>query len=123
MDENKWQRLRGDFQKKGILVRMFNPSDPGEPLQELIADFLKEISWNRSHRDADLTAGVSEDILGQTVRLKGLEKKPELNGRCGVCVGFDKEQSRYRVRIITAGVEIDLALKESSLSILKPKLG
>merc|ERR1719245_1190417 len=101
---------------------MLDPDNPHKMLEELFTDFIKEIQWNRSGKDADLIAGVGENILGQTVRLKNLEKKPELNGRVGVCIGFDKEQSRYRVRLITAGVETDLALKESCLSILKPKL-
>lgn len=122
LDEMSWRRLQADFQKKDIRVRMFNPMRPQDLLGELINDFFKEVAWNRSSKDADLTKNVSENILGQTVRLKNIEKKPELNGRCGVCIGFDKEHCRYRVRMINAGVETDIALKEDCLSILKPKL-
>ena len=68
-------------------------------------------------------------MLGQTVRIKNLEKKAELNGRldirqtvisantsrcelrCGVCIGYEKEQDRYIVRLIMGGVETEFALK------------
>lgn len=122
LDEKSWQRLKSDFQKKDIQVRMFNPKKPEEFMEALISDFFKEVSWNRSNRDDVITKGISENVLGQTVRLKNIEKKPELNGRCGVCIGYDKDASRYRVRLITGGVETDLALKEDCVSILKPKL-
>jgi len=121
-DQKQLQKIKFDFQKKDILVRLLNPKAPGAMLEELLNDFFKEVTWNRSHKDQERTAAVSEDILGQTVRLKNLEKKPELNGRCGVCVGFDKEQKRYHIRLITKGVESDIALKDTSFSILKPKL-
>ena len=32
-------------------------------------------------------------------------------GRCGVCIGFEKDQDRYIVRLITGGVESDVALR------------
>eukprot|EP00971_Amphidinium_carterae_P124201 2460467-Amphidinium_carterae.1 len=48
-----------------------------------------------SHKDYSKNA--SEDVLGQTVRVKDLTKKPEFNGKCGACVGFDPETQRYLV--------------------------
>ena len=35
-------------------------------------------------------------------------------GRCGVCIGFEKDQDRYIVRLITGGVESDVALRRDS---------
>lgn len=121
-DEEREKRLKSYFQKKDVSgIRMLNPDNPGKLLSELINDFFKEISWNRSCVDKELTK-LSDNILGQTIRIKNLEKKPELNGRCGVCIGFDRDKDRYRVRIITNGVENDLNLKQECLSVLKPKL-
>jgi len=121
--QESMDRIKRYFQGKDISgIRMLNPNKPGEVLKELITEFFKEVSWNRSAIDRERTADVSETILGQTVRLKDLEKKPELNGRCGVCVGYDKDQSRYHVRLITNGVESDIALKQHNFSILKPKM-
>jgi len=122
VDDVAWRKLKSDFQKKDIQVRMFHPAKPQESLEEILSEFIRVISWNRGHLDRDLTDGLAENILGQTIRLKNLQKKPELNGRCGVCIGFDKDQSRYRVRLINNGVETDLAIKQDCLSVLKPKL-
>merc|ERR1719199_815927 len=91
-------------------------------METLILDFYKEISYNRGSNNKEVTRDVSEDVLGQTVRLKNLEKRPELNGRCGVCIGYDSGTDRYLARLITDGVEQDISLKQSSFSILKPKL-
>merc|ERR1711933_499480 len=113
-DTKLMTQIQQDFQKKDIRVRMLDPARRAAMLEELLVDLYKEISWNRSHRDTEQTADVGEDLLGQTVRLKNLETRPELNGRCGVCIGFDRSRVRYRVRILTeSGVESELALKES----------
>jgi len=121
-DEDAMKRVELYFKRKDIHgIRMLNPHKPGVMFRELVSDFFKEISWNRSSLDKELT-DLSEAVLGQTVRLKNLEKKPEMNGRCGVCVGYDKEQARYRIRLITAGVESDIALKQNCFSVLKPRL-
>lgn len=122
LDEKAWHKLKSDFSKKDIQPRMFNPNKPDAFIGEILAEFLREVQWNRSQRDGDITKDVGEHILGQTVRLKNIEKKPELNGKCGVCIGYHKEQDRYRVRIILGGVETDLALRQNCISILKPKL-
>lgn len=123
MDEKEIRKLQSSFQAQSVQVRMFNPSKPHDTLEPLINDFFKEISWNRSKgANSDRIKDASEAVLGQTVRIKNLEKKPELNGRCGVCVGFDKGAQRYVLRLITNGVESDVALKEQNFSILKPKL-
>lgn len=119
------QRIKMQFQQKDVQgIRIFNPHKPQQFVETLLQDFVKEISWNRGKQsqEGNVTEGMSEAILGQTVRLKNLEKKPELNGRCGVCIGFNKETDRYLARIITDGVEQDISLKESSFSILKPKM-
>eukprot|EP00913_Durusdinium_trenchii_P023762 g22317.t1 len=101
----------------------FNPAKPHETLEPLINDFFKEVSWNRSKgANTDRVKNASEAVLGQTVRIKNLEKKAELNGRCGVCIGFEKDQDRYVIRLITGGVESDVALRDQNFSILKPKL-
>jgi hypothetical protein len=118
------QRIKSDFQKKDIQgIRIFNPSQPHKMMEELILDFYKEVSYNRgASANKEVTRDCGEDVLGQTVRLKNLEKRPELNGRCGVCVGYDSGTDRYLARIITEGVEQDISLRQSSFSILKPKL-
>jgi len=122
-DQATMDKIKTYFQRKDISgIRMFNPKKPDEVVKEIITEFFKEVSWNRSAIDKERTSDVSDTILGQTVRLKELEKKPELNGRCGVCVGFDKDQGRYHIRLITNGVESDIALKQNNFSILKPKM-
>lgn len=123
MDEKAVRRLQSSFQAQSVQVRMFNPAKPHETLEPLINDFFKEVSWNRSKgANSDRVKNASEAVLGQTVRIKNLEKKAELNGRCGVCIGFEKDQDRYIVRLITGGVESDVALRDQNFSILKPKL-
>lgn len=123
MDQATMDKIKCYFQRKDISgIRMLNPNNPGEVVKEIITEFFKEVSWNRSAIDRERTADVSDTILGQTVRLKELEKRADLNGRCGVCVGFDKDQGRYHIRLITNGVESDIALKQNNFSILKPKL-
>jgi len=123
MDQATMDKIKVYFQRKDIQgVRMLNPNNPGPVVNEIITEFFKEVSWNRSAIDKERTSDISETILGQTVKLKDLAKKPELNGRCGVCVGFDKDQGRYHIRLITNGVECDIALKQNNFSILKPKL-
>jgi len=123
MDEKAVRRLQSSFQAQSVQVRMFNPAKPHETLEPLINDFFKEVSWNRSKgANTDRIKNASDAVLGQTVRIKNLEKKAELNGRCGVCIGFEKDQDRYIVRLITGGVESDIALRDQNFSILKPKL-
>lgn len=123
MDEKAVRRLQSSFQAQSVQVRMFNPAKPHETLEPLINDFFKEVSWNRSKgANTDRVKNASEAVLGQTVRIKNLEKKAELNGRCGVCIGFEKDQDRYVIRLITGGVESDVALRDQNFSILKPKL-
>lgn len=39
---------------------------------------------------------------------------PNLPDRCGVCIGFEKDQDRYIVRLITGGVESDIALRHAA---------
>eukprot|EP00434_Breviolum_minutum_P030909 symbB.v1.2.027336.t1/scaffold2762.1/size141425/13 len=121
MDEKAVRRLQSSFQAQSVQVRMFNPAKPHETLEPLINDFFKEVSWNRS-KGANTDRIKNASLLGQTVRVKNLEKKAELNGRCGVCIGFEKDQDRYIVRLITGGVESDIALRDQNFSILKPKL-
>lgn len=120
-DQKVMNKIKSAFQSKDIQVRMFDPAKPQATIEPLLNDFFKEVKYSRSKGPKnDKAEGLSEAVLGQTVRIKGLEKKAELNGRCGVCIGF--ETDRYIVRLITAGVEIDLALKEANISMLKPKL-
>jgi hypothetical protein len=122
--EEDMKKIKADFQRKDVQgIRIFNPSKPHETMTDLLGDFVKEVSWNRGKQSQEgASDGVSEAVLGQTVRLKNLEKKPELNGRCGVCIGYDKSTDRYLARIITDGVEQDISLKQTSFSILKPRL-
>jgi len=123
MDEKAVRRLQSSFQAQSVQVRMFNPAKPHETLEPLINDFFKEVTWNRSKgANSDRVKDCSETILGQTVRIKNLEKKAELNGRCGVCIGYEKDQDRYVVRLITGGVESDVALRDQNFSVLKPKM-
>lgn len=119
------QRIKAQFQQKDISgIRIFNPYNPADFLQELLHDFFKEISWNRgaANNNKEVTKDCNEAVLGSTVRLKNLEKRPELNGRCGVCIGYDSSKDRYWARLTSDGVETDISLKASSFSVLKPKL-
>ncbi|CAE7296861.1 unnamed protein product [Symbiodinium sp. CCMP2456] len=123
MDEKAVRRLQSSFQAQSVQVRMFNPAKPHETLEPLINDFFKEVTWNRSKgANSDRVKNASETVLGQTVRIKNLEKKAELNTRCGVCIGYEKDQDRYIVRLIMGGVETDVALRDQNFSVLKPKL-
>jgi len=123
IDESQLRRLQSSFQKQSVQVRMFDPSKPHETLEQLINDFFKEVTWNRGKgANTERINAASKAVLGQTVRIQNLEKKAELNGRCGVCIGYEKEQQRYVIRLISSGVEMDVALKEPNLSVLKPKL-
>ena len=36
---------------------------------------------------------------GAWVRLVGLQQKPELNGRCGAVLSFDRADGRYDIRL------------------------
>jgi len=123
VDEKQMRRLQSTFMEKGVQVRMFNPRQPHSTVETLLQDFFKEVSWNRSKgANSEWQKEADEAVLGQTVRLKSLEKRAELNGRCGVCIGYQNEEQRYLVRLITDGIEIDIALKAANFSILKPKL-
>lgn len=123
LDDKAIKKLQASFQSKDVQVRMFNPSKPLLTMEPLICDFFKEVSWSRGKgANAERISAASETVLGATVRLKELEKKPELNGRCGVCIGFEKDKDRYIIRLINSGVETDIALRHTNFSILKPKL-
>lgn len=58
------------------------------------------IGWAASP-DADPSVGGAADapLLGQQVRIEGLQSKPELNGRRGRAERFDDAKQRYEVRL------------------------
>merc|ERR1712151_1131163 len=99
---------------------MLDFEKPQETLEALIYDFIKDVSWNRNSSSS--SHDCSSNVLGQTVRLNGLEKRPELNGKCGVCVGYDQAAMRYLTRLNLDGIETDLSLREQNITVLKPKL-
>ena len=60
-------------------------------------------------------AGLSS-LVGQDVRLVGLQATPELNGVVGVCERFDSKQGRYAVRLPQG--DQPLALKAANLELV-----
>ena len=58
-----------------------------------------------------------KSLIGQEVRLVGLQAKPELNGVVGVCERFDNKQGRYAVRL--EGHEKPLAVKAGNLELVE----
>ena len=62
-----------------------------------------------------LRAAGLRSLIGQEVRLIGLQAKPELNGAIGVCERFDTKHGRYAVRL--PGHEKPLAVKADNLEL------
>ena len=58
-------------------------------------------------------AGDATSLVGQEVRLVGLQTKPTLNGAVGVCERFDAKQGRYAVRLPEH--ETPIAIKAANL--------
>ena len=52
---------------------------------------------------------------GAPVQIKGLQKKPELNGRTGRCISFDSTSQRWQVALFGGA---QLALKEECLTMI-----
>lgn len=56
-------------------------------------------------------------MIGQQVRLVGLQARPELNGVVGMCERFDGKQQRYAVRVEGRGQP--LAIKGTNLELIE----
>jgi hypothetical protein len=67
----------------------------------------------------------SKNLIGRVVQLKGIESKPELNGRYGLVQGYNKDKDRYCILPLdysTPTVIKDvLLLKYEKMLILSPK--
>jgi len=63
-----------------------------------------------------LKAAGLKSLVGQEVRLVGLQAKPELNGVVGVCERFDAKQGRYAVRLPER--DQPLAVKAANLELV-----
>mmetsp|Transcript_125927 Transcript_125927/g.251279 ORF Transcript_125927/g.251279 Transcript_125927/m.251279 type:complete len:145 (+) Transcript_125927:41-475(+) len=53
---------------------------------------------NQSHKTTDKN-GIKDVLPGSLVELRGLQAKPELNGKSGTVIGFDPMAARYQVRL------------------------
>ena len=42
---------------------------------------------------------MSAPLVGRTVKLDGIQAKPELNGQLGVCVSYVEDKQRYMVKL------------------------
>lgn len=119
-DDEGRKRIERTFRRNDMQVRMFEPDAPHAMLEELLGEMTRHILWNRT--PAYTAKGAAASVLGQTIRIKGLEKRPELNERYGLCVGHDNDTGRYRVRISVSGEANEVALKDSNFSVLKHRL-
>ena len=56
-------------------------------------------------------AGRMSHVVSNAMRNASMPRCHPAWLRCGVCIGYEKEQDRYIVRLIMAGVETDVALR------------
>lgn len=66
---------------------------------------------------ATLEAAGLKSLIGQEVRLVGLQSKPDLNGAVGVCERFDGRQARYAIRL--PGHETPIGVKAANLELVE----
>ncbi|KAK3271386.1 hypothetical protein CYMTET_20257 [Cymbomonas tetramitiformis] len=77
-----------------------------------------ETTWEDPDGESseDETLGSSPDIrIGTTVTIKGLSKRPDLNGKRGKCTKYDTKTARYLIQL---DQELIIKVKSENLEIL-----
>jgi len=108
-DESRWKVLMADGSRKMLKPANLKPQN------------LAHVPPRTTSKPEGVIPAVlqNEILQGQTVRVRGLQMQPDLNGLEGTVVGWDSAEGRWRVQMMDGSGKM---LKASNLEVCQPSV-
>eukprot|EP00928_Gymnodinium_smaydae_P057043 TRINITY_DN40313_c0_g1_i1.p1 TRINITY_DN40313_c0_g1~~TRINITY_DN40313_c0_g1_i1.p1 ORF type:complete len:591 (-),score=81.56 TRINITY_DN40313_c0_g1_i1:607-2355(-) len=134
-EDARMRRIQADMRRKDLQAHLLQGDRPVQSMSRLIMDLCRDIIRGRDSTAVFEQEGADVTVLGLPVRLYGLESRADLNGRCGICAGYNASSKRYLIRFqhctkssgnSEAGKDdhtSEISVKRDRMSLDSPRLG